>query len=68
MSISRDDLHTLDLSGIVTGETVPHKAPGDVLSDEFMKPAGLSSCALEGRRCARQPQHRHHPRRPSRQR
>ena len=46
MSISRDDLHTLDFSDITTGEKVPYPTPGEVLVEEFMKPLALSSYAL----------------------
>ena len=46
MSISRDDLGAIDLSDTVAGETVPHTVPGDILLEDFMKPAGLSAYAL----------------------
>jgi addiction module HigA family antidote len=44
--IPRDDLHTLDLSDVTTGEALPNVTPGEVLREEFMLPLGLSARAL----------------------
>lgn len=46
MSITRDQLHTLDLSGARTGERLPAVHPGEVLADDFLKPLGLSQYRL----------------------
>lgn len=42
MSISRDQLHTLDLAGIATGEPLAAVHPGEILLEDFLKPLGLS--------------------------
>ena len=46
MSISIDDLASLDFSDIATGERLPPVTPGDILRHEFMAPLGLSARAL----------------------
>jgi len=46
MSISIDDLTSLDFSDIATGERLPPVTPGDILRHEFMAPLGLSARAL----------------------
>src|SRR3954451_9784148 len=44
--INREDLHTLDLSSVDSGETIPRPRPGDVLRHDFMEPLNLSAYAL----------------------
>lgn len=44
--ILREDLDSLDLSDVSTGETIPPVTPGEVLRVEFMEPLGLSAHAL----------------------
>jgi len=63
MSISIDDLASLDFSDIATGERLPPVTPGDILRHEFMAPLGLSARAL-AREIAvpPQPRHWHHQR------
>ena len=34
------------IDGVLTGEMIPHTTPGVVLSDNFMRPAGLAAYAL----------------------
>jgi len=46
MNITRDQLHTLDLSGASTGERLPAVHPGEVLAEDFLKPLGLSQYRL----------------------
>lgn len=46
MSITRDQLHTLDLSGASTGERLSAVHPGEVLAEDFLKPLGLSQYRL----------------------
>jgi addiction module HigA family antidote len=42
--IRRSELQTMDLAG--TGPALPPLTPGEVLLEEFMRPAGLTSRAL----------------------
>jgi addiction module HigA family antidote len=44
--ISREDLPTLDLSDVTTGERIGPVTPGEVLREEFMVPLGLSARAV----------------------
>jgi addiction module HigA family antidote len=46
MTIKREDVGTLDLSDVVTGERLTPVTPGDVLLRDFMEPLGLSARAL----------------------
>lgn len=46
MTISRDDLHRVDLSDVTTGQRLASVTPGEVLRLEFMEPLGLSARAL----------------------
>ncbi len=44
--ILREDLDSMDLSDVGSGETIPPVTPGEVLRLEFMEPMGLSAHAL----------------------
>lgn len=46
MSIHRNQLATLDLSEVTTGETLRPIHPGQVLREEFLIPMGLTAHAL----------------------
>lgn len=46
MSITRDQLETLDVSEITTGEMLRAVHPGEVLREDFLIPLGLSVNAL----------------------
>jgi addiction module HigA family antidote len=46
MTILRENLETLDLSDVVTGERNARATPGDILKEDFMDEAGLSARAL----------------------
>jgi len=45
-SIRREALATTDFSDVATGRRLPPVPPGEVLLEEFMRPAGLSARAL----------------------
>jgi antitoxin HigA-1 len=44
--IRREELHSLDFDDIAPGSPLPPLLPGDVLREEFMRPAGLSARML----------------------
>lgn len=44
--IPREDLATLDLTDVTTGERLPLTTPAEVLREEFMRPLGLSARSL----------------------
>ncbi len=44
--ISRDELHTMSFADIAPGPAMPPLTPGEVLLEEFMRPAGLTARAL----------------------
>lgn len=46
MNINRNDLHHVDFSDIVTGNTVPSTTPGQVLKSEFLDPLGITQYRL----------------------
>jgi addiction module HigA family antidote len=46
MTIKREDIHTVDLSDVVTGERMPPVLPGDILREDFMEPLNLSAREL----------------------
>lgn len=46
MAIRRNDLASLDLSDVMTGERLAPVPPGEVLALEFMAPMGLSARGL----------------------
>ena len=46
MTINRDALHSLDLSGLEDADAGTRPAPGSILRHEFLEPSGLSAYAL----------------------
>lgn len=46
MSITRDQLETLDVSEVTTGELLRPIHPGEVLREEFLQPLGMTAHAL----------------------
>ena len=46
MSIHRNQLESLDLSDVATGETLRPIHPGEVLREEFLRPLGMTAHAL----------------------
>jgi addiction module HigA family antidote len=46
MTIKREDIHTVDLSDVVTGERMAPVLPGDILREDFMEPLNLSAREL----------------------
>lgn len=46
MMIRREDLGTLILDDVASGTALPPLTPGEVLLEEFMRPAGLSARSL----------------------
>jgi hypothetical protein len=52
MAITRDELSTLDLTDIVTGERPAHVTPGEVLRAEVTEPLGMSAEFWMGRQTA----------------
>jgi antitoxin HigA-1 len=46
MTIKREDIHTVDLADVVTGERMPQVLPGDILREDFMDPLHLSAREL----------------------
>lgn len=46
MTIKREDISSIDLRDVVTGQQLAHVIPGDVLRTEFLQLLGLSARAL----------------------
>jgi antitoxin HigA-1 len=46
MSINRNDLESLDLTGEITGKRLAPVLPGEILRFDYMQPLGLSARVL----------------------
>lgn len=46
MTITREQLHTIDYSDIATGERIAPVHPGEILREDFLAPLSMSANAL----------------------
>ncbi len=46
MTIKREDISSIDLRNVLTGQPLAHVTPGDVLRTKFLELLGLSARAL----------------------